>query len=138
MIARDFALYDVLNCAATAVDEAESGRPALAEAAWLAAGKAASGLFPSPSPENTAIRVIIEASRPDRGPEGRAGLWNALDAASMAVLAAMDGRRELLGTILPSAHAAARQLTPAWQVAMTVILAQAQRMAAEAGSEVPA
>jgi hypothetical protein len=133
--ASDFRLYDVLNCAATAVDEAESGRPAVAGAAWTAATDAASGLFPVNSPASNAISVILAASRPGRQPEGRAALWTALDAAALAILTAMGGQEDALAEVLPDAHAATRRVTPSCEVALSRILRLLPPMAAKARSE---
>ena len=136
MIARDFALYDTLNCSAMAVDEDGSGRPALAEAALLEAQFAASGLFAPGSREDAAIGVIIAASAPARDwSPGRAALWSALNAASLAVLTAIGEEGCPLQVALHDALAAARLLPSGQRDAVTVILSEVRRMAG-AGSEV--
>ena len=94
MTCNPVALYDTLNCAAMAVDEAESGRPGLAEAAWLEAGIAATGAFPPGSAGASALGMILDAASPARN-GGRAGLYRALDCVSFAVLVAGDGDRDL-------------------------------------------
>jgi hypothetical protein len=53
--------------------------------------------------------VILRASAPDRGPEGRAELFTALDAVSFAVLVAMDDRG-LPAEAFPDARAAVEAL----------------------------
>jgi hypothetical protein len=124
MTPRDFALYDLLNCAAIAVGEAECGRPARADAAWLEAWASADGLFAPGSAADAAAGVLLRAASPDCGNRARARLWNALDAASKTALAAMDGRPGLLNLNLNGAFAAVAALDPPWRAAVTVILAE--------------
>jgi hypothetical protein len=121
VIPADNRLLDLLACCAVAVDEYASGRPALAEAAWLEASFVASGLFPYLSRPDRAAWVITCASRPGRGGD-RAVLWNALDAAAIAVSASLEGHRELALVIWPGARAAAEPLPFAWRGALLALL----------------
>jgi hypothetical protein len=123
MTPADFRVYDVLNCCATAVSEAAAGRFPLAEAAHLEAQFAASGLPGPGSPVHAAVSVILEASDPSGYLSGRT-LWNALDAASIAALAVMDGGECGLAA-LADAEAAAAPLPAAWRDAVTALLASA-------------
>lgn len=137
MPSETFRLYDTLNCCAIAIDESESGCPGPAETAWLEASVTSADLFPPDSTSSGAIGVIIDASAPGRTGEYRAWLWNALDAASIAVLPAMEGDRETTALVLPDAEAATALLPPDLRDAMTVILGEIRAMAG-AGSGVAA
>ena len=55
------ALYDVLNCASTAIIAAEGGQGSIAEQAYLEASFAAGGAFPLDSGESRALGVILGA-----------------------------------------------------------------------------
>jgi len=136
--AASFALYDTLCCCATAVDEAESEQAARAETAWLEACMAAIGLFPAGSAADAAVGVLLAACQPasSRRP-GHAALWNALDAASCAVLPAMAGDADCTRMLLPGAYAAAAVTAPDLRAALTVILAEIEAMAG-AGMEAAA
>lgn len=56
------ALYDALNCAASAVLAAEGGETAKAETALLEASVAADDAFPIGSPESRALGVLLAAA----------------------------------------------------------------------------
>ena len=124
-----FALYDLLDCAAAAVNEAESGRPALAWAAWRAARDSAVGLFPPGSAEDAAAGVILAVSLPETGTEVPARLWRALDSASYVVLHAKAGDIAKTEALLPAACAAAGVLERDAREALMVILREARWMA---------
>jgi hypothetical protein len=128
MTPRDFGLYDVLDLAARAVDESESGRPALAEAAWLEAWASAEGLFPQGTPLDAAAGAVLAAAKPGSGTEAPARLWRALDAAALVVLLAVDGRTAA-EAVIPAAYAAASVLEPGARDALMVILAGVRQMA---------
>ena len=123
----DFAPFDFLNCSAIAIDEAGSGRPAKAEAAWLEACLAASGLYAPYSAADSAVSVILKAARPDSGDRGRPALWSALAAASRAALAVMDGRPRLICASMAEAFVAAALLESPHREAVTVLLAEIGR-----------
>jgi hypothetical protein len=55
------ALYDVLNCAATALIAAEGGQHSIAEQAFLEASYATGDAFPLDSGESRALGVILGA-----------------------------------------------------------------------------
>jgi hypothetical protein len=123
------ALYDFLRCAALAADEADAGRIPDAETAWQEASFAASGLFAPGSDAHAAVSVILDAASPACGGRGRAALWNALNAASLAVLAVTAQQRELASVIWPDALAATDQLGHAGQMAVLTLPAGARDMA---------
>lgn len=125
---RALKLYDFLNLAATAVDEAEYGRFAFADLTWAEAAAAADSMT---GPARDAAEVILAATGPAAAPHGRADLWNALDAAATAVLALTAGQRELASVIMPDALAASDALDHPLQVAVLTLLAEAQDMAGE-------
>lgn len=116
-----FGFYDTLNCAATAVNEDGSGRPAQAQAAWEAASTSARDLFPSGTDTPGAIAAILAAARPSGSLLGKADLWNALNAAALAVLPAMAGDAPETALLLNDLDAATRALSPELRDAMTVI-----------------
>jgi hypothetical protein len=105
-------LYDTLNCAATAIDEAGSGRPALARDARREAGIAAARAAARHTPLATALTNLLLAVELDStraSTPRRAALRTALDGASLAVLKAGDGLDGAVGpllaaTMLPSAE----------------------------------
>lgn len=139
MTAESFQLYDFLDLCATAIDESESERPAQAETAWLEACIAESGLFSPGSQLAAAAAALIDASRPSplRRP-GHYTLWNALNAAAVAVLPAMEGDRETARLLLDGALAAASMLPRAdWRDALGLLLTVVRTMA-NAGNEVSA
>jgi hypothetical protein len=108
MIPFDF--YLMLNFASSAISEAEECDDLdAAETIWLEAHFAADDLFPVGSPANDAVRVILDAASPAcTGGAGRMALWNALNAASFAVLPAMDRDPDLTPIALADARAAAQ------------------------------
>lgn len=55
------ALYDVLNCASTALISAETGNDRIAEQAYLEASFAIGDAFPLGSRESEALGVILAA-----------------------------------------------------------------------------
>jgi hypothetical protein len=111
-----FREFDFLNCCYMAVTEADSGDAAAADEAYLEAW-AVIGLLGSPP----AASVILAAASPaQRG--GRAALANALDAASLAALYAMDGTPVGAEIRTRDALAAAALLEPALRDALTVLL----------------
>lgn len=115
------AVYDALHCAAIAVDEAGSGRPARAMTAWLDAQTAASRAFEPRTEPALACAVVIRAAAPSReGEPWRAALWRALDTASLASLHAGDtGLAD--ATLLDAAGLAAT--VPCQQALTTVLVA---------------
>lgn len=125
----DFALYDTLNCAATAIDEAESGRlapaptgPRMADAAWQAAVSASCGAFPAGSDAGKALSILTGAADPvHAGEPGRALLWNALHAASPAILLAMAGDTRGTAMLLDGLDTAASMLAPELRDAMKAV-----------------
>jgi len=127
------ALYDALNCAALAVDEAGSGRPAKAMTAWLEALTAAGRAF-DPGPEARALAGIIACAAPSNAGElWRADPWRALDTASLAALIAEDGDTDLadatlmdasgLAAHLPCRDALAAILTAIWDESRNAVAA---------------
>ena len=119
-------LYDFLNLAAAAVDEAEYGRFAFADLTWQEAAAAAGGMT---GDARKAAEAILTATGPDRGMTGRADLWNALDAAATAVLVITGHRAELAEAVRPDAVAASDVLPHDLQMAVLTLLAEAQDMA---------
>ena len=55
------ALFDALNCAATALISSETGRDSIAEQAYLEASFAAGDAFPLDSRESEALGLILAA-----------------------------------------------------------------------------
>lgn len=135
MTPADFRLYDFLDLAARAIDEAESGRRDFAAHAWQKAREAADALYPPGSDGDRAAGVVLLASRPDAASEGRALLWNALDAAAEAALAGMEGRPH--GQEWLTAYLLASRLEPGTRAAMFDVLSDARRTAL-AGNEATA
>ena len=130
MIPADFALYDALQCAAIAVDEAGSGRMAKAAEAWNEAVTASVRAFPQGTPADDALGVLTGACDPDRGGGAwRADLWRALDAASLAALTAMDGDVAATGVLVSAALDAAVPLPDEKRAAVSVTLGEIRRIA---------
>jgi hypothetical protein len=119
-----FVLYDVLDLAATAVDEDVSGRWRNADRVWVEACRAADDLFPEGSDTAKAAGVILRAAAPSGKGSSKPELWNALDAASKAALNAMTGDGPGTALLLRDAEAAADALTPELRDAMTVLAAE--------------
>lgn len=135
MTAESFRLYDTLNCAATAVDEAESGRRDRAETAWQEARKAAAGLFAEDGILSGALAEVLAAAAPEREGEYRGWLWNALSAVSLAVLPAMEGDPATTALCMLDADEAVLLLPADLRDALSVILGVVRAMA---GMEVAA
>lgn len=115
------ALYDALNCCALAVDKAGSGRPLPAMRAWLEAGTATARAFACGTPQASALGEILAASAPSlAGEPWRAGLWRALNTASLASLIAEDGDTALADATLLDAAGIAAQVP--CRAALAVIL----------------
>jgi hypothetical protein len=117
-------LYDTLNCAATAIDEAGSGRPALARDARREAGIAAARAAARHTRLATALTNILLAVELDStraSTPRRSALWTALDGASLAVLKAGDGLDGAVGPLLDATFAA-NTLPSAERRAFRVIL----------------
>jgi hypothetical protein len=118
-------LFDVLNCAATAIDETGSGRLSLAEDARREAVAAASLACAPDHPLRAPLDVILcevdmDAVVPVRG---RADLWHALTKAGLAVLIAGNG--DLEGAAIPlldaNGHAQRTQVATAFRVVLDAI-----------------
>lgn len=131
MIGEGFQLYDTLNCLA----ESLLGEPSRAEHAWFEAAFSAYGLYPAGSDPDVALHRLITAAQPPRtGPE-RAWLWNALNAASLAVLPAMAGNREETAEALADAGRAVSMLPGGPEgYALAVILGEIRATAEQAGA----
>jgi hypothetical protein len=124
MTPSDSRLYDVLNLAAAAISRTCLGCPVDADAAWLQACNASDGLFPPGSAENDAVSVILCAAIPGReGSAERSLLFNALDAAAVAVLPAEAGDPDSTVIALRDATTAACMdgLPAQWQDALKVL-----------------
>lgn len=126
--ASSFALYDALDLCAAAIDEAGSGRPHLARAAWAKARDAASHVTASPELTQALGLVLADAAPSLHAAEWRPALWRCLDAASLAILLAADGDRDAAGDMLlvASGHAAGLPCAPALRVALTAAWDQAR------------
>jgi len=121
-------LYDALDLCAVAVDEAGSGRPHRARAAWGAARDAASGVTAAPEVVH-ALGLVLAASRPSNADAPwRAGLWHALNAASLALLTAADGDPGTAGDLLLDAcgHAGGLPCSPPLRVVLAAAWDQAR------------
>lgn len=137
MTAPDFRLYAVLESLTIAVDNTQSGRVPEADASWREARATAAAMRPR-APLSHALGLLVAAADPsrDRGPDGvpvASALWNALDAASFAVLTAMEGDRRATVRALANAAITAELLPPALCWALRVIRAETCRMAQAAG-----
>jgi hypothetical protein len=125
-----FALHDALDLCAAAVDEAGSGRLAEAVTAWHAArDAAASAAAGSPPKAVQALGVVLAAAGPSNAAAGwRAGLWKALDTASLAMCHAADGDTATAGDLLldASGHAAGLPCAPALRVVLAAAWDQAR------------
>lgn len=129
-----FRLYDVLNCAAQAVDEAASGDRFRAECLWMEACLAGSGLFAPGSEADAAVAVVLEAAGPgprlDRaGMRARAALWTALDAVATVAFAATGNHHPATEAEARSAESAVLLTEKPLRDALTVILAEVRAMA---------
>lgn len=124
------ALYAFLNSCGGAVDRASAGRTAEARVAWWRARAAAMRLAPA---DDCLLAgptgIILGAASTNVSPDGRAELWNALDAAAAAVMAIIQRRGEAASVIWPDALAASDALAHRLQVAVLTLLAEAQDMA---------
>jgi hypothetical protein len=134
-MSRSLAFYDLLNCAATAVNEDGAGRADKAEAAFLEVSVAACGLFPEGSDADAAVTVILDAIVAARGASsGGMLLWNALDAMAAAVLPAVAGDRDCAEMLLAGAEAAVSMLpAPDLEAALTVVAGEIRAMAGSGG-----
>jgi hypothetical protein len=104
------ALYDTLNCAALAVDEAGNGRMGPAMAAWMDSRTAAAGAFPPCTPLSHALTAVVSASGPSLADDPERGaLWRALNAAAGACLIAEEGDPDIAGPLLLDASGLAAQ-----------------------------
>lgn len=125
MTPADLRLYDVLDNAALAVDEAEHARPKLAREHLDAARNAASAYAASAPPEAVhALGLLLDAASPARyRPEPQAAiLRNTLAGHATAALAAARGDRN--ATVQSNADAAfAAEPLPRLRPAFTVVRA---------------
>lgn len=125
-------LYDMLALSADAVDEAGSGRLPGAMSAWCAARDAASafaGLHRDLPAVTHALGLVLSASGPSNaGAPWRAGLWHALNAASLALLTAADGDPGTAGDLLLDAcgHADGLPCSPPLRVVLAAAWDQAR------------
>lgn len=132
-----WSLYDALNLAATAVDEAQSGRRENAGVAWLEACASVGEAFPVGSARADALAAVVEAAHPagDAQCADRAALSQALGKASAAALIAMDRDADCAADMILDASplAALTSCRDALRIVLAAIWEQAL-----AGSEVTA
>jgi hypothetical protein len=135
MTPADFRLYDVLDLAAQAVDEAASGRPGDARVRLNAARAAAAAYAPTASPQAVhAIGLLLDAASPARYRlvSFSASLWHALSVHGTAALNAI-GCGDLLAETLEFAAESAgplHRLSAAFTVVRDEIRSLAQTEAA--------